>query len=371
MMRTPGKLLRDLVRHLRTEHTTSARLSLAVGVGLFVGTLPFYGFHLLICVALSWLLGLNKATTYLAANISNPFLAPFLILGSVQIGERLLHSRFLPLGVEDLGRAGAAGFFGAWLVGGIVLGAGLGALGGIVTYAATTGRRRRACAEDERRRAEDTFTLLALRTAERYRRCGAMAHGYVHRKLLFDPVFRALLPRIPAGAYVLDVGCGRGQFAVLLALDGDRRASGVDWDEGKIGIACLAGEGLPVRFETRDLSTGLPAEDRPDVALVLDVLHFLPAGAQNALLRDLAGRLAPHGTMYVRDVDVSLGLRSWVTRLEERIFTAIGFNRGKGLHFRTAADFARVLEACGLSCSVEPMWQGTPFANVLIVGRRP
>ena len=222
----------------------------------------------------------------------------------------------------------------------------------------------------ERRRVENTFTPLALRTAERYRRCGRMAYWYVRAKLLRDPVFRALLPRIPAGARVLDVGCGRGQFTVLLALDGDRRAAGVDWDESKIGVAHLASEGLPVRFEIRDLSTGLTLEDQPDVALVLDVLHYLPVGVQDTLLRDLAGRLAPRGTMYVRDVDASLGLRSWVTRLAEKLLTGIGIYRGKGLHFRAAADLMRVLEASGLSCSVEPMWQGTPFANVLIVGRR-
>ena len=48
--------VRDLWRHLRTEHTTSGRLVAAVAVGLFVGTLPLYGLHLPICVGLSVLL---------------------------------------------------------------------------------------------------------------------------------------------------------------------------------------------------------------------------------------------------------------------------------------------------------------------------
>ncbi|MBI2895496.1 MAG: DUF2062 domain-containing protein [Deltaproteobacteria bacterium] len=368
-MRTPGRYFRELWTHLKTEHTSSGRLVAAVGVGVFIGTLPFYGFHFFICVAVAWLFGLNKVTTYLAANISNPIVSPFLIFGSVQLGERMLHGSFLSLTVEGLEHAGPARFFGSWLAGGVALGALLGLVGGALTFAATTGRRRRERAA----RAADPFMMAHSRTAPRYLPCGRVAHGYVKRKLLLDPVYRSLVDRIAPDASVLDVGCGRGQFAVLLALMGPARSvKGLDWDARKIDMARTAAQGLArASFEVCDLSRGLPREPAAaDAVLLIDVLHYLEPAAQDALLSDLATRLGPSGTLFVRDVDAAAGWRYRVTALEERIFTGMRFNRGRGLHFRPIAEMQALLEGKGLVCKVQPMWQGTPFANVLLTATR-
>ena len=79
--------LRRLVRDLRTEGGGPGRDAVAVGLGVFIGCLPFYGFHLLICVAAaSSLLRLNRLKMYVAANISNPLMAPLLILSELQAG---------------------------------------------------------------------------------------------------------------------------------------------------------------------------------------------------------------------------------------------------------------------------------------------
>lgn len=86
--------LRKLWRHLKEEHSEPHRLGLAVGIGMFVGCLPLYGLHLGICIAVAWALRLNKATVYLAANISNPLLAPFLVAAGIAIGEWLRFGRW-------------------------------------------------------------------------------------------------------------------------------------------------------------------------------------------------------------------------------------------------------------------------------------
>jgi uncharacterized protein (DUF2062 family) len=86
-----------LWRHLRDEHTEPHRLGLAVALGLFVGCLPLYGIHLGICIALAWALRLNKATVYLAANISNPFFAPVLVAAGIGIGEWIRFGFWRPL----------------------------------------------------------------------------------------------------------------------------------------------------------------------------------------------------------------------------------------------------------------------------------
>jgi len=368
VVRSPLRWLRDLWRHLRSEHTSSRRLTAAVALGLFIGTLPLYGLHLPICIAVSALFGLNKLTTYLAANISNPLLSPFLIFGSVQLGERALRGHFVALTVEDLERLGPGRFFGAWWVGALLLGFGIAVVGGLLTWVATARRRRRERAA----RDADAFLGVVARTAERYLSLGRFTHGYVKGKLLGDPVFRALAPRVPAAARILDAGSGRGQFAILLALqDGARAVEGLDWDAGKVELARRAATGLPgVTFEVADLRTrdlrGAPV----DVVLLLDVLHYLPADAQDAVLRAAAARLAPGGTLWVREADAAAGWRFRLTVLEEALFTRLRLNRGAVLHFRPAADLARVLTSEGLAVSREPMWEGTPFSNVLLAARK-
>lgn len=131
-------------RHLLTQHTTPLKLSAAVGIGILIGNLPFYGFHLPICIAAAWFLGLNQVTTYLAANISNPPTAPFLVFGAIQVGQRILTGSWLPLSVEELRARGAAGLFESWLLGSVLVGSALGFIGASVTYVVVQRWRHRA-----------------------------------------------------------------------------------------------------------------------------------------------------------------------------------------------------------------------------------
>ena len=67
------------------------RVGLSVGLGLFIGCLPLYGFHLPLCLVVCIPFGLDAVLAYVAANISNPLVAPFLVLSEVVIGSWLLH----------------------------------------------------------------------------------------------------------------------------------------------------------------------------------------------------------------------------------------------------------------------------------------
>ncbi len=78
--------MRRLMRDLRIEASGPGREAAAVGLGVFIGALPVYGLHLLLCLAAGWLLRLNRLKLYVAANISNPLMAPLLILSEIQAG---------------------------------------------------------------------------------------------------------------------------------------------------------------------------------------------------------------------------------------------------------------------------------------------
>lgn len=78
-----GLTIASLVR----EQTSPFKSSLALGIGVFVGTLPIYGLHTGIVAALAFLLRLNFVYLWVGTNISIPPMIPFLLLASQAIGE--------------------------------------------------------------------------------------------------------------------------------------------------------------------------------------------------------------------------------------------------------------------------------------------
>jgi 2-polyprenyl-3-methyl-5-hydroxy-6-metoxy-1,4-benzoquinol methylase len=215
------------------------------------------------------------------------------------------------------------------------------------------------------------FDRAIARTAERYARAGTSrgTYYYVRGKLRGDPSTQAVAGLAPLGD-VLDLGCGRGQLAVLLL---ECRAAntvrGCDWDDEKVAIANRAVEGLSGEFAKGDVRT---AHSEPaDTVLLIDVLHYFERAAQDALLTRAAGFVKPGGRLVLRDADTGRGWRSRMTRIEEGFFTAIKFNRGERVLFRDVPrELLPLLEAQGMSCSVVPCWGQTPFSNVLVVATR-
>ena len=127
-------------RELARARLTPQDVGWAVGVGSFIGFLPIYGLHLPACVLAARQLKLNQVVTYGAAQVSNPFFAPFLVVGEVAVGELLLHGRVRMLDEESAHRVGwsmlrdAPGLFVSCLLGSLVIGAVLApVLGAIAT----------------------------------------------------------------------------------------------------------------------------------------------------------------------------------------------------------------------------------------------
>ena len=210
---------------------------------------------------------------------------------------------------------------------------------------------------------------------------------YVRYKLLTDPIARLVVARAerlggeaPLGD-VLDVGAGRGQLALLLVELGlAKRAHGVDWDPRKVseGLRAASGERtresslpLPPLAVTLDAGDARSAELPPaDTVLLIDLLHYFGVPEQDALLARAARAVRAGGRLFVREACSERGWRSWVTRAEEALFTALRWNRGERVCFRSSRELAARLEAEGLTVTVEPAWGKTPFSNVLLVGVR-
>ena len=367
--------LRRLFYGLRTEGAGTVRETLAVGLGVFIGCLPVYGFHLLLCWAIGSALGLNRLKVYLAANISNPLVAPWLVAVEIQVGAWMRRGSFHSLTPHSLTpraieRAGLAMFGGDLLLGSLFVGGALAAAAAGWTYAT-----RRGCAAD------GGFTALVCRASDRYVRTSVTAWEFARGKLRNDPVYRATLAPgvLASGGTLLDIGCGQGLTLALLAEAGrtfDAGAWPPDWPapprfermagvEVRHRVAALAREALEGDADIIDADARLIALDRARAIVCFDVLQLMRPAEQDALLAALAARLEPGGVMLVREVDASAGWRFTAVGLGNRL-TAVACGRWRQeFHPRTAAGWRACFMRHGFRVDVRRMDEGTPFANVL------
>lgn len=211
-------------------------------------------------------------------------------------------------------------------------------------------------------------TVGAVR--RRYRRVPVSDRIGVVSKFAGDPVYRALLEPgvLPDRGTVVDLGCGRG--ILLAAIAEARPGLELHGIEIRARDAAIAREALGARaaIRTDDLTTA--AIPPCDVAAILDVLHYLERKAQDALLARAAAALRPGGAVVIREADAAAGIRFRAVRWSETIAAALRGDRGRRFHFRSAEGWRCALEALGLETLVRPMGRGTPFANILVTGRR-
>ena len=121
------------------------RLALAVGLGLFFGIAPIWGYQMVVAAAAAHFLRLNKAITLLASNISIPPMMPFILYGALALGHWLLtgHKLALDFPVRQITQARALEYLGQWLVGSLVLAVLVAAAGTVAAYSAARLIRRR------------------------------------------------------------------------------------------------------------------------------------------------------------------------------------------------------------------------------------
>jgi len=366
--------LRELLYQLRTEGDTPGRQAAAVGLGVFIGCTPFYGFHLALCILVAKLFRLNQVLTYVAAHVSLPGLWPLLVLAQLQVGRKLRGAPLLSIRPQDIKSLELGQFMVDLLIGSTVVGAVLAAGFAFFTY-------RWACS----RQKEPVVHALVDETSRRYLEARIFDWEFVRGKLRHDPLYFHILRRgvLPSGGRLLDLGCGRGILLSLLQTARAQFARGVypeDWApppalelhgiEGRpkdAAAARLALHGEAV-IETADLRDADFPPSR--VVLLLDVLHYLPADAQEELLARAARALERGGLLLLRDANADGGWRFTATRLQERLSALARRHFRQRFHYRGLAEWRRILEALGFEVETEPMSEGTPYANVLIRARR-
>lgn len=348
-------------RALLVEHNDPARLGLACVAGAMVGCTPLFGLHFWVCIAVAWLLRLNKVTVYAAANVSIPPLVPFLGFASVQVGERLLHGGWLRVSLAEFRRdlpSMGARFFVDWLAGGLLVGAVIGALLAAVVYAIARARRRRSA---------DPIRSAILAASRRYRAAPRPMRVYAWFKYRLDPCYREIAALVDEGSFTVDLGTGLGMLPVVLGtLGGGRRALGVDWDAPKLAAGRAAAADLDGVALVEGDARGY-AIPPCDVITLVDVLHYYEPAAQRALLERCAAALRSGGKLLIREGDAGERRGARWTRGVEAAAVRVGWNRGEGqTRFRHLDDLRREVESAGFTVEAKSVAGKLHPGNVLL-----
>ncbi len=361
--------LRRTFYDLRTEGQGRAREACAIGVGLFIGCTPFYGVHLLLCWIVGRLLGLNRLKMYLAANVSNPIVAPVVVFAELQTGAWLRTGSFLAVTLESVRSATAWQLGADILLGSVVIGGVLGVSGGMAAYRAF-GRGAR----------DPFFNTLLRAAADRYVTTSITAWEFARGKLRGDPLYRDVLLGgwLPSGGRLLDIGCGQGLMLVLLA-EAERferegmapagkrlpcfdRMVGIELrpHRARLARAALGADADIIESDARTISAGACR-----VVLLFDVLHMMPPHDQDALLATVVAALEPGGVILVREADASAGWRFHAVRIGNRLTALTSGAWRQPLVFRTVSEWRECFSRHGLEVEGVPANAGTPFANHL------
>ncbi len=227
-------------------------------------------------------------------------------------------------------------------------------------------------------------TLLD-RATRPYRSAGRFAWKFAQGKLKHDPAFFGLLEHgvIPDAGRLIDLGCGQGLLASWL-LEARALCESGEWPAGwpsapRIGNIwglelmprdvdrARAALGDRAQFMQGDIRTA--DFGKADVAIILDVLHYISYAAQEDVLRRIRAALPAGGTFITRIGDAGGGLpfrfSNWVDRL---VFFLRG-HRLNRIYCRTLGEWLAVLKRNGFEVTPLPMHTGTPFCNIMLVAK--
>ena len=215
-----------------------------------------------------------------------------------------------------------------------------------------------------------TTTAALERAVHRYRGAPMIARTLIHGRAFLSDL--AFIDRyVPRHGFIVDLGCGHGLFANLLAEAApNRRMLGIDIDKRKIDVARTTIQGREsVRFEVGDIVHEAPP--KCDAVTIVDVLYLLAPSDQEAVLRKAAGALVENAPLVVKAQERAASPRYALTYAQELITTALGVTRGgaRRFHFLGRQAAVAMFERAGFLVDVIEM-PGRPYTDVVYLARK-
>ena len=226
---------------------------------------------------------------------------------------------------------------------------------------------------------------LLNRASQLYKPAGHFAWHFAKGKLKGDPAFFGLLEHglIPDANRLIDLGCGQGLLASWLREARKLHDSGMwpqDWPAAPQVENIWGLELMPKDVERARAALGERAQfaqgdirsaelGQADVAIILDVLHYIDYDAQEDVLRRIRAALPSGGTFITRIGDAAGGLPFYFSNWVDHVVFFMRGHRSYKVYCRTLSDWQEVLKRNGFEVAPLPMHKGTPFKSVMLIAK--
>ena len=228
-------------------------------------------------------------------------------------------------------------------------------------------RRVAELLEDARRRRErgrDTIAAIVRNQPDAIVRAYSRVRFLILRQSFLD----AIGQYFPERGEILDLGCGFGLFSLYYAIMGpERRITGVDLDARRIEMAKRCAAALGVTNASYHAEDVLRWRDERtfDAIYMLDLVHHLPQAAVAQTLERLTARLAPGGTLIIKDVADKPTYKMLFTLALDRLMVGM-----EPIRYWPVLELSSLLRALGFLVRVHPIRDVLPYPHVLYVCRR-
>jgi len=181
---------------------------------------------------------------------------------------------------------------------------------------------------------------------------------YFALRFLICP-FRRVEAAVPKSGVIVDIGCGFGLFANLLAIRSPaRHVIGCDIDTGRIQIARSSVSSrnnicFSVSSEVLQLRSC-------DAVTLLDVLHHVAPDVRLRLLQEVFQKLRPGGDLVIKDIDKTPRFKYLWNYLHDWVMTL-----GKPCYYLGNLEMRRLLEGMQFVVIAEPLETRAPYSHIL------
>jgi ubiquinone/menaquinone biosynthesis C-methylase UbiE len=172
---------------------------------------------------------------------------------------------------------------------------------------------------------------------------------------------------LPDRGRALDIGCGFGLFALYYAqIHPELEVHGFDLSARRVELARRAAAEIGATnasFHVQN-ATDLRAQQRFDAIYMLDVIHHVPHGAVEDLLREVRASLAPGGVLLVKELDTE---PAW-----QRLFAHaldLAMSPSSPPRYWSTGELGGLLTRLGFDVKRHAMVDILPYPHVLYVAR--
>jgi SAM-dependent methyltransferase len=170
---------------------------------------------------------------------------------------------------------------------------------------------------------------------------------------------------VPESGVIVDIGCGYGLFANLLAVrSGARHVIGCDIDAARINVARSSVRGRNnICFSFANEVATVPS---CDAVTLLDVLHHVAPDTRLRLLQEIFQKLRPGGALVIKDIDKTPHFKYLWNYLHDWIMT-----HGKPSYYLGNLEMSRLLQEIGFVVVPEPLETHGPYPHILYRCTKP